>query len=92
MSSSVEGPENSSLIPFGIPIPKFGVTETLSTTNQGDIMNNRKFFTADSYTFHDDGYVTSVFAVVEAVDRDDAVAKLRKKVSRTVARLVAYRV
>jgi len=42
-------------------------------------MNNRKFFTADSHTFHDDGYVTSVFAVVEASDKDDAVAKLRKK-------------
>lgn len=42
-------------------------------------MNNRKFFTANSYTFHDDGYVTSVFAVVEAVDRDDAIVKLRKK-------------
>ena len=42
-------------------------------------MNNRKFFTADSYTFHADGYCMSVFAVVEAVDKDDAVAKLRKK-------------
>jgi hypothetical protein len=42
-------------------------------------MNNRKFFTADSYTFHADGYVTSVFAVVEASDKDDAITKLRKK-------------
>ena len=42
-------------------------------------MNNRKFFTANSYTFHDDGYTTSVFAVVEASDKDDAIAKLRKK-------------
>jgi len=42
-------------------------------------MNNRKFFTANSYTFHDDGYGTSVFAVVEASDKDDAIAKLRKK-------------
>jgi len=42
-------------------------------------MNNRKFFTANSHTSHDDGYVTSVFAVVEASDKDDAIAKLRKK-------------
>ena len=42
-------------------------------------MNNRKFFTANSHTFHDDGYGTSVFAVVEASDKDDAIAKLRKK-------------
>ena len=42
-------------------------------------MNNRKFFTANSHTFHADGYGTSVFAVVEAVDRDDAIAKLREK-------------
>lgn len=42
-------------------------------------MNNRKFFTADSYTYHGDGYDTSVFAIVEAVDKDDAIAKLRKK-------------
>ena len=42
-------------------------------------MNKRKFFTADSYTFHGDGYGTSVFAVVEAVDKDDAITKLRKK-------------
>jgi len=42
-------------------------------------MNNRKFFTANSHTSHDDGYVTSVFAVVEASDKDDAIVKLRKK-------------
>ena len=42
-------------------------------------MNNRKFFTGNSVTCHHDGYTTTVFAIVEAVDRDDAVAKLRKK-------------
>ena len=42
-------------------------------------MNNRKFFTGNSVTCHHDGYTTTVFAIVEAADEDDAVAKLRKK-------------
>jgi len=42
-------------------------------------MNNRKIFSANSVTFNADGYIVSVFAIVKAVDKEDALVKLRQK-------------